>query len=56
MLIVQPDTVVRWHRTGFRRSWEWKSHARRGGRKTIDRDLVNLIRQMSRANRLCGAP
>jgi hypothetical protein len=54
MLIVRPDTLVRWHRAGFRRYWRWKS---RGcvGRPRIDRDLRALIRRMSRRRRP-GAP
>src|SRR5665811_616628 len=44
--IVQPETLVRWHRTGFRRYWRWKS-CPRGGRPPIDTDLRALIRRMS---------
>src|SRR5437870_10248206 len=53
--VVRPETVVRWHRQGFRRYWAWKSR-RRWGRPAIGRDLRDLIRQMSRANPLWGAP
>ena len=53
--IVKPETVVRWHREGFRLYWRWKFHAR-GGRPRIPRDLRDLIREMSRANPLWGAP
>src|SRR5436853_4596140 len=53
--VVRPETVVRWHRQGFRRYWAWKSR-RRWGRPAIGRDLPDLIRQMSRANPLWGAP
>jgi hypothetical protein len=53
--IVRPDTVVRWHREGFRLRWRWKSRAR-GGRPQIPSDLRNLIREVSRANPLWGAP
>ena len=53
--IVQPETVVRWHREGFRLYWRWKSRAR-GGRPRIPRDLRDLIREMSLANPLWGAP
>jgi transposase InsO family protein len=53
--IVRPETVVRWHRPGFRLYWAWKSR-RRWGRPAIGRDLRDLIRQMSRANPLWGAP
>ena len=43
--IVQPETLVRWHRAGFRRYWCWKSH-RRGGRPQVEADLRALIRRM----------
>jgi len=53
--IVQPETLVRWHRAGFRCYWRWKSR-RRGGRPQIEADLRALIRQMSTENLLWGAP
>jgi len=53
--VVRPETVVRWHRHGFRRYWAWKSR-RRHGRPAIGRELRDLIRRMSRANPLWGAP
>jgi len=53
--IVQPETLVRWHRAGFRRYWRWKSNSR-GGRPPIENELRALIRQMSTENRLWGAP
>jgi len=46
--IVQPETLVRWHRAGFRRYWRWKSQ--------IEMELRALIRQMSTENQLWGAP
>jgi len=52
--IVQPETVVRWHRQGFRYYWRWKS--RRRGRPRIDPEIRHLIRRMCRANPLWGAP
>ena len=52
--IVQPETVVRWHRQGFRYYWHWKS--RRRGRPRIDSEIRQLIRRMCRANPLWGAP
>jgi transposase InsO family protein len=55
MTIVRPDTVVRWHRAGFRRYWRWKSR-RRGGRPQIDAELRALIRRMSLENVLWSAP
>src|SRR6266700_2306933 len=53
--IVQPETLVRWHRVGFRRYWRWKSNSR-GGRPQIEIELRVLIRQMSTGNPLWGAP
>ncbi|MBN9491656.1 MAG: transposase [Alphaproteobacteria bacterium] len=53
--IVQPETVIRWHRTGFRLYWRWKSRTR-GGRPQIPGETRRLIREMSLANRLWGAP
>ena len=53
--VVQPETLVRWHRAGFRLYWRWKSGLR-GGRPQIETDLRALIRQMSMENPLWGAP
>jgi transposase InsO family protein len=53
--IVQPETLVRWHRVGFRRYWRGKSSSR-GGRPQIEIELRALIRQMSTENQLWGAP
>src|SRR5258705_13240586 len=53
--IVRPETLVRWHRAGFRRYWRWKSRPL-GGRPKIAADLRALIRQMSAENPLRGAP
>jgi putative transposase len=53
--VVKPETVVRWHRQGFRRYWAWKSR-RRLGRPTIGTELRDLIRRMSSANPFWGAP
>lgn len=47
IVIVKRETVIRWHRRGFRAYWRWKS-GRRGGRPKIDREIRGLIRQMSR--------
>ncbi len=55
LTIIQPETLVRWHRTGFRRDWRWKSRPW-GGRPQIDADLRALIRRMSMENPLWGAP
>jgi hypothetical protein len=53
--IVQPETVLRWHRTGFRWYWRWKSRSK-GGRPPIPNEWRRLIREMSTANPLWGAP
>ena len=53
--IIRPETLVRWHRAGFRCYWRWKSRSP-GGRPQIDADLRALIRQMSTDNPLWGAP
>jgi transposase InsO family protein len=55
LMIIRPETLVRWHRAGFRRYLRWKSH-RRGGRPQIETELRVLIRQMSTENLLWGAP
>ncbi len=55
MAIVRPETVLRWHRDGFRAYWRWKSRSR-VGRPRVPREVRALIRQMSLANRLWGAP
>ena len=52
--VVQPETVLRWHRAGFRAFWRWKSR-KRAGRPKIDRELRDLIQRMSRENPLWGA-
>ena len=53
--VVQPETILRWHRVGFTAFWRWKSR-NRTGRPKIDRELRDLIRQMNKENRLWGAP
>jgi hypothetical protein len=52
--IIEPETLARWHRAGFRRYWRWKSRSR-GGRPQIDVELRTLIRRMSIENLLWGA-
>ena len=56
LVIVQPDTVVRWHRKGFKLYWTWKSRPRRCGRPKISAEVKGLIRRMSGENALWGAP
>jgi transposase InsO family protein len=53
--IIQPETVIRWHRAGFRLYWRWRSRSR-GGRPKVPMEIRRLIREMSLANRLWGAP
>jgi hypothetical protein len=55
VMIIRPETLVRWHRAGFRRYWRWKSR-NPGGRPRIDAGLRALIRRMSIENWLWGAP
>ena len=55
LAIVRPETVVRWHRAGFRLFWRWKSR-RRLGRPAVPAEIRQLIREMSIANPLWGAP
>ena len=50
IVIVQPDTVVRWHRTVWRRYWRWKSRGGRRGRPRIEPELAELIRRMTQEN------
>jgi len=51
LIVVQPKTLIRWHRTGFRLLWHWKS---KPGRPPIPAELRRLIREMSRDNSLWG--
>src|SRR6516164_2062968 len=55
LTIIRPETLVRWHRAGFRCYWRWKSRPQ-GGRPQIDTELRGLIRRMSMENPLWGAP
>ena len=55
LTIVKPDTVIRWHRAGFRLYWRWKSR-QRCGRPTVPLEIRRLIREISIANPLWGAP
>ena len=54
MVLVKPATLVEWHRKGFRLYWHWRS--RRPGRPKTGTEIRDLIRRMSRANPLWGAP
>jgi hypothetical protein len=53
--IVRPETVIRWHRAGFRAYWRWKSRPR-SGRPTTPLEIRQLIREISLANPLWGTP
>ena len=55
LAIIRPETLVRWHRAGFRCYWRWKSRPL-GGRPQIDAELRGLIRRMSMEKPLWGAP
>src|ERR1700685_2825780 len=55
LTIIRPETLVRWHRAGFRCYWRWKSRPS-GGRPQIATELRGLIRRMSMENPLWGAP
>jgi transposase InsO family protein len=55
LTIIRPETLVRWHRAGFRCYWRWKSRPQ-GGRPQIDTELRGLVRRMSVENPLWGAP
>ena len=55
LVLVKPETVLAWHRRGFRLFWTWKSR-HRTGRPTVAPDVRALIREMSTANPLWGAP
>ncbi len=56
MVLVKPATVVQWHRQGFRRYWRWRSRVRHLGRPGLNREIRELVREMSAANPLWGAP
>ena len=55
LIIVKPDTVIKWHRESFGLYWRWKSKAPTG-RPPIDKEIRELIRRISRENSLWGAP
>ena len=55
LVIVKPETVIAWHRRGFRLYWSWKSRHPQG-RPSVSREVIDLIRKMSLANPRWGAP
>ena len=56
LMIVKPETVVAWHRKGWRYYWDCKSKQGKPGRPPIDSEIIELIRRMSRDNATWGAP
>jgi putative transposase len=56
LVIVKPETVIGWHRKGFRLFWAWKSTRTAVGRNSVPREVRDLIRKISAANPLWGAP
>lgn len=56
LIIVKPETVITWHRKGFRSFWTWKVRHGRTGRPVVSREVRDLIRMMSRENPLWTAP
>jgi putative transposase len=56
LYVVRPETVIRWHRQGFRTFWTWKSRRGRTGRPPIGSEPAHLIRTVAHANPLWGAP
>jgi transposase InsO family protein len=56
LVIVKPDTVVRWHRAGFRLFWRWKSRSRTPAESDVSAEVKALIRKMAEANVGWGAP
>ncbi len=56
LIIVQPETVIRWHRQGFTLYWRWKSRRRRNGRPRVDPEIRHVIRRISGDNPTWGVP
>ena len=56
LVIVTPQTVIAWHRQGFRLFWTWKVRHGQTGRPSVSQEVRDLIRTMCRANPLWGAP
>ena len=56
LVLVQPDTVVRWHRDWLRRRWAWHSRRTRDGRPSVTCEIRALVAEMATANALWGAP
>jgi putative transposase len=56
LIIVKPETVVSWHRAGFRRFWRWRSQRVRPGRPQVNAQIRQLLRRMKAENPTWGAP
>jgi len=56
LIVVKPETVIKWHRQGFKLYWRWKSRPSKVGRPRISKEICDLIRQMSQENPTWGAP
>jgi hypothetical protein len=56
LVMVQPDTVIAWHRKGFRLFWTWKIRRGKPGRPAVPKDIRELIRRLSCENPLWGSP
>ena len=56
LMLVKPETVIHWHRRGFKQYWCWKSKAGKVGRPKTDAEIRDLIRRMSSENVALGAP
>jgi hypothetical protein len=56
LVIVKPETVIAWHRKGFRMFWTWKTRRGNPGRPAVSKEVRDLIRRLIRENPLWGAP
>jgi putative transposase len=56
LILVKPETVVSWHRAGYRLLWTWRSRRQRVGRPKVTEEVRGLIRRMKRENPTWGAP
>ena len=56
LIVVKPETVIRWHRKGFKLFWKFKSRRKGPGRPPISSEIRDLVRRMAKANSLWGAP
>ncbi|CAB1063207.1 Mobile element protein [Olavius sp. associated proteobacterium Delta 1] len=56
LIVVKPETVVRWHKKGFKLFWRFKSRRKGPGRPPISSEIRDLVRRIAKANPLWGAP